>query len=156
MLNNESGKYQGPPTPITTPATTPALPSQHHTSPGRTHQNHSLHCPPPVPPAAPTQTTDPMVQMLLHKMQAQQHPMHLMMSRQATRTTQPPIDIPCDNMYFPKWESKVSFGVYRSWVDAFFANTFIFLVDMIATDLGCATSSHSLFSSKKLSTYVLI
>ena len=61
----------------------------------------------------PTPTIDPMVKMLLQKMQAQQQPIHLMLLRQVTSTTAPPTEIPCTNLDLPKWESKVAFGVYR-------------------------------------------
>ena len=49
-------------------------------------------------------------------------------------------------MGIPKWYSIVTSGVYRYLVGVFVANTLPLLAGNIATDLVCATSSHSLFS----------
>ena len=71
--------------------------------------------------------TYPMVKTIIQKMQAQQKPMHVIMLIQATRITTTPIDIPYTKMGFSKWGSKVAFGVYRSRINAFIANIFLYL-----------------------------
>ena len=50
VLTKASGKYQGPPPPIPTPATAPMLMSQCQPSLGRTHQYYGPHCRPLGPP----------------------------------------------------------------------------------------------------------
>ena len=90
VLTESSGKYQGPPPPIPTTATVPTLPSQSQPITGQNHQHYGPHCLPPGPPTCPIPTSDPMVKMLLQKIQDQQQPMYLMMLIQATRTTTPP------------------------------------------------------------------
>ena len=91
MTGGASGTVPGPPSPIPTLTTAPAPPSptpaeQPHSN---LHNNYQAGV-----PNVPTPPTDPMVQMLLQQMHAQQPLVQLMLSTQAKINTTPQTEIP--------------------------------------------------------------
>ena len=65
---------------------------------------------------------------------------------QANKTTPPPpAEVPHVKLDLPEWETKFAFGFYKSRVDDFITNIFLFLAGKIATHLGCATAYRPIF-----------
>ena len=90
------------------------LTSQYHSIQGQTHHNSVTHCLTPGPLTSLSLTSYPMVQFFLQKVQYQQKLMHLMLLSQANKTINPPTELPRVKLYFPKWDPKAAFRVYRS------------------------------------------
>ena len=101
------------------------------------HQYHRSHWP---------HRQTPWFQRMLQNMQDQHHLIHLILLSQENQTTPPSHRVPVCQSGLPQVGEKVDFGIYKSCDDALIANALPLLVGKIATELGCTTSSLSIFS----------